>query len=71
MLEPHEIAIRHSYHQPKPGQPEKYVALRECAKTFATLVNEMCPESREASVAQTKIEEAVFWANASIARRGE
>lgn len=28
----------------------------------------ICPDSRELSTALTKLEEAVFWANAAIAR---
>ena len=57
-----------TYHSPKEGQLEKYTKLRETAKSFAELVNDFCPESREKSLAMTKLEESVFWANASIAR---
>lgn len=57
-----------TYHAPKPGQPERYEALRNKAKELALLVEEMCPASREKSIAMTKLEEAVMWANASIAR---
>jgi hypothetical protein len=35
---------------------------------LAAYISEKCPESREKSLAITKIEEAVMWANASIAR---
>ena len=56
------------YHAPKGGQPEKYEALREKAKELAYLIEEVCPGSREKSVAMTQLETAVFWANASIAR---
>ena len=56
------------YHAPKEGQPVKYGAIRSNAKILASLVMDLCPESREASLALTKIEEAVFWANAAIAR---
>lgn len=56
------------YHAPKPGQPEKYMALREKAKELAYLIDELCPPSRERSVAMTELETAVFWANAAIAR---
>ena len=56
------------YHAPKEGQPEKYEALREKAKELAYLIEEVCPGSREKSVAMTQLETAVFWANASIAR---
>lgn len=56
------------YHSPKEGQPEKYVSLREKAKELAYLIEELCPNSREKSVAITQLETAVMWANASIAR---
>ena len=57
-----------TYHAPKPGQPEKYQALREKAKELAYLITELVPKSREQSVALTDLETAVFWANAGIAR---
>jgi len=63
-----EIENRFVYHAPKPGQPERYEKLRECAKDMAYLVNAFCPASREKSMALTKLEEMVMWANASIAR---
>lgn len=56
------------YHSPKDGQPEKYTAIREKAKELAYLIDEFCPNSREKSLAITKIEESSMWANASIAR---
>lgn len=57
-----------TYHAPKEGQPQRYVAIRGKAKELAELIGESCPDSREKSLAFTKIEEAVMWANASIAR---
>ena len=57
-----------TYHKPKEGQPEKYGALRSKAKELAYLIDELCPDSREKSLAMTKLEEASMWANASIAR---
>lgn len=57
-----------TYHAPKEGQPEKYENLRAKAKELAALILELCPNSRERSVALTELETAVFWANASIAR---
>lgn len=57
-----------TYHAPKPGQPEKYVVIRDTAKALAMLINDNCPDSREKSLAVTKLEECVMWANASIAR---
>lgn len=56
------------YHAPKPGQAERYQALRDKAKELAYLIDEECPSGRERSLAMTKLEEAIMWANASIAR---
>jgi len=56
------------YHAPKPGQQERYVALREKAKELAYLIKRTTPPSREQSVALTELETSVFWANAAIAR---
>lgn len=63
-----ELENRFSYHTPKEGQPEKYTALREKAKELAHMIDELCPDSREKSVAMTKLETSIMWANASIAR---
>ena len=60
-----------TYHAPKPGQPEKYQALREKAKELALLINELCPESREKSVAITQLQLANMAANSAIAIHGE
>lgn len=57
-----------TYHPPKEGQPEKYLLLREEAKKLAYLIEYNVPNSREKSCAMTKLEEAIFWANAGIAR---
>lgn len=63
-----ELENNFKYHSPKEGQPEKYTAIREKAKELAYLIDELCPDSREKSLAITKIEESSMWANASIAR---
>ena len=63
-----DLTKRFTYHTPKNDQPKRYVEIRDEAKLFARTVCDLCPDSRERSLAITKIEEAVFWANASIAR---
>lgn len=63
-----DIEKNFSYHAPKEGQPERYERIRYKAKMLAAYINEYCPDSREKSLAFTKIEEAVMWANAAIAR---
>ena len=63
-----EIENRFTYHSPSKEQIPVYEGIRERAKEFAILLNEILPESREKSLAFTKLESVVFWANASIAR---
>lgn len=63
-----QIENNFSYHSPKQGQQEMYTALREKGKEFAYLIEELAPNSREKSLAITKLEESIMWANASIAR---
>lgn len=57
-----------TYHAPKGDQPGRYQSVREMAKVFAQFLMDNCPDSRERSLSLTKLEESVFWANASIAR---
>ena len=63
-----DLDNRFTYHAPAPGQPEMYSAIRAEAKQFAELLNEWCPDGRDKSLAVTNLEQAVFWANAAIAR---
>lgn len=63
-----QIENNFKYHSPKPGQPEKYTAIREKAKELASLIDDECPNSREKALAMTNLEQAVMWANAGVAR---
>lgn len=63
-----DLSIRFTYHAPKPGQVERYEDLRLQAQVLAVKILDECPPSRERSLALTKLEEAVMWANAAIAR---
>jgi len=56
-----------TYHAPKGDQPIRYELLRDNAKDLAILIAQMCPESRERSLAFAKLQECVMFANASIA----
>lgn len=64
-----ELLTRFTYHAPTGDQPQRYMTLRAKAMDIAELIVELTPESREQSLALTHLEEAVFWANAAIARR--
>ena len=63
-----DLIKRFTYHPPREGQHLTYEQIRDTAKSFAFLLCGLCPNSRERSLALTKLEEVVFWANASIAR---
>lgn len=60
-----------TYHPPSDEQARNYETLRKSAKSFAMKILKHCPDSREKSVAFTKLEDALMWANASIARHVE
>lgn len=64
-----DLETRFTFHAPGGDQPERYKAIRGLAKQFAETIDACCPDSREKSLAVTKLEESVMWANASIARR--
>ena len=68
MVGKEELDKRFTYHAPKPGQVQRYIEIREMAKAFAEVIDSLCPDSREKSLAMTKLEEAGMWANAAIAR---
>lgn len=59
---------RFTYHAPHGDQPIRYRFLRAAAHVLAEHFVRYCPPSRELSLALTKLEEALFWANAAIAR---
>lgn len=68
-MDPQELEARFTYHAPSGDQPERYVAIRDQAKSLAQTIVASTPASREQALAITALEEAVFWANAAIARR--
>lgn len=64
-----ELTTRFTYHTPHGDQAERYQYLRDQALSLAGAICANTPESREQALALTNLEQAVFWANASIARR--
>lgn len=63
-----DLDNRFTYHPPKDDQAARYELIRSRARDLAGFINGNCPDSREKSLAITHLEDAVMWANASIAR---
>jgi hypothetical protein len=58
------------YHPPRPGQEEKYAAIRAAGKSLVMTIIATCPQCADRSAAVRKVREAVMTANASIALNG-
>jgi len=68
IMDINDLENRFTYHPPCNDQAERYERIRAEALRFALLIEGLCPDSRERSLAVTNLEETVMWANASIAR---
>ena len=70
MAEPtlEDLEKRFTYHTPMGDQSALYEAIRASFLHLAQYVVDRTPLSRERSLFLTSLEEAMFWANASIAR---
>lgn len=62
-----QIRNTFTYHAPTASQVARYQNLRDKAMELGLMINRYCPESREKSIALTKLQEAVQMANAAIA----
>jgi len=63
-----DINKRFDHHAPDEFKIQKHQIARQCAKELAQTFVELVPDGREKALALTKLEEALFWANAAIAR---
>jgi hypothetical protein len=60
-----------TYHAPSGDDQVAYEKLRSAARSFASAINELCPESADKTAAIRKVREAAMTANASIACKGQ
>lgn len=63
-----DIDNRFDYHRPNDEKVTAHENVRESCKTVAHYIDAAVPPGREKALALTKLEEAMFWANAAIAR---
>jgi len=63
-----EVEHRFNYHAPDEKKAKDHAFIRHSCIKLADTFNLTCPVSSETLKAIEKIEEAMFWANAAIAR---
>lgn len=63
-----DIDSRFDYHRPDEVKGATHQRIREAHKRLAETIDSELPEGREKSLAVTKLEEAMFWSNAAVAR---
>jgi hypothetical protein len=69
MIGENELANRFSYHAPTQEQTLIYQDIRDRCFVLAKFLDEVCPDSREKSLAFTALDDVVMQANAAVARR--
>ena len=67
-MEVNDIRTRFTYHAPDPAKAAKHQSIRQMLMNAAHNLNDMLADGREKSLAVTHLEEAMFWANAALAR---
>jgi hypothetical protein len=64
------MEIRFKYHPPRDEKTKQtHELVRAEFLALANKLDDLLPEGREKSLVLTKLEEAMMWANASIARQ--
>ena len=64
-----DLPTRFDYHAPSDERAMLHSMVRQQCNMLAGYIVDNCPECRETSLAITKLEEALMWANAALARR--
>lgn len=70
-MQPADIEHRFAFHAATTQEKrDEHTSVRQHCRRLADELNERLPEGREKSLAITRVEEVMFWANAAIARAG-
>lgn len=72
LMAPEDLERRFAFHPAT--TPERQLAhqsVRTHCHQLAGVINDLLPEGREKSLAVTKLEEVMFWANAGLARQSD
>lgn len=68
-MESNQIDHRFDFHPATTAEKQgAHGSVRDACRRAAHSVNILCPEGREKALAITKLEEAMMWGNAAIAR---
>lgn len=68
-MTPEDIIVRFSFHPANTeAKQDAHAQARAVCRNAAHELNELLPDGREKSLAITKLEESMYWANAAIAR---
>lgn len=69
-MDPSDIAHRFAFHPATTEEKrDAHTSVRQQCRQLADFLNDKLPDGRDKSVAITKLEEAMFWANAALARQ--
>lgn len=67
-MEVRDLANRFAFHAADTVKRDEHAEIREGCFRAAVVINNLCPDSREKSLAITALEEAMMWGNAALAR---
>lgn len=63
-----DLDNRFAFHPADTVKRDHHTAIRDACKDAAVVLDSLCPDSRELSLAVTALEEAMMWGNAALAR---
>ncbi|MFE0877303.1 hypothetical protein ACFW4X_21010 [Streptomyces smyrnaeus] len=70
-MAPEDIEHRFAFHAATTDEKrDAHTSVRQTCRRAADHINDLCPDGREKSLAIARLEEAMFWANAALARQG-